>query len=184
MGAAFSTGGFFGAKAINSLDPRVSKARRYEREVRKNHALNVSKSDKVKISGGSRDVMFGGKHKYIEGFEMGPRDPGRGPITTTNTAKDLSKWPTYKHTLKSLANKTATPFTTEVSFSGMVDAIDLYNSYWAMGDTSYSAFSYNSNYAVNTVIYSAGGSVPGGLGWAPPFSTPPDSTPYFIYRGE
>ncbi|MFC1593868.1 toxin TcdB middle/N-terminal domain-containing protein [Candidatus Omnitrophota bacterium] len=184
MGAAFSTGGFFGAKAVNGLDPRVSKARQYEREVKRRHNLNVAKNDKVKISGGSRPVILGARHKYIEGWEMGPQKSGGDPITTTNTAKDLSKWPTYKHTVKALANKTADPFTMETSFSGMVDGIDLYNSYWVDKSSAYSPISHNSNYAVNTVVYSSGGSVPGGLGWCPQFNTPPDSTSYFIYRRE
>lgn len=56
------------------------------------------------------------------------------------------------------------------------DAVALYEQYW-VGE-SYSPISYNSNYAVNTVIYAAGGNVPGGLGWTPAFGTIPSSVFY------
>ena len=101
---------------------------------------------------------------------MGPARRGGGPITTTNTATDLSSWPTFDNTQGSFAAGTARTAIVEVSFSGLVEAIELYNSSWA-GTVSYSAFSYNSNYAVNTVIYAAGGTVPGGF-WAPEFRSP------------
>jgi hypothetical protein len=73
------------------------------------------------------------------------------------------------------ASGTARTVTAEVSFSGLVDAIDLYNGSWS-GSQPYSALSYNSNYAVNTVIYAAGGNTPGAL-WAPEFRS---STLYYL----
>lgn len=180
-GASFGTAGSVAAKAVGSLDPRIRNARKYEQEVKKMHNLNVNKSDKVKISGGARPVGNSiANHKFIDGFEMGPVTNKGGAITTTNTAGSVGKWDTFLNTQDAIGAGTVKPFSAEVSFSGMVDAIDLYNNYWA-GDTTYSPISYNSNYAVNTVIYAAGGSVPGGLGWAPAFNTLPASVnnPYY-----
>jgi hypothetical protein len=168
MGAAYSSAGFLGSYSINSLDPRAVKAREYERSARQMRALNVKKNDMVKIETGGRPV--GGtpaSHRFISGWEMGP--DGK-PITTTNTAKDIANWKTYQHTQSAFNNGTAKTTFTDISFSGLVDAIELYNSYWA-GSENYNALSYNSNYAVNTVIYAAGGNSPGVL-WAPEFRSP------------
>lgn len=101
---------------------------------------------------------------------------------TSNTIEDLSNWDTYKHTQSRTAKP---PRTVEVSASGLVDAKTLYEQNWVSANTNYSPGSYNSNYAVNSVIYSAGGSVPGGMGWTPEFRTPPASIFYpYIYRDE
>ncbi len=175
-GAAFSTAGFLTANAVGNLDPRVRTAKKYEQESKKLHDLNVSKSDKVKLNAVSRNV--GGtpaNHESLVGWEMGPQKAGGGPITTSTTANDIFEWPTFRHTQQAWADGTTNTVPVEVSASGLVDAINLYNNTWAGGDFSYNAFSYNSNYAVNTVIYSSGGSVPGGLGWSPQFNTPPPS---------
>ncbi|MDO8663129.1 MAG: SpvB/TcaC N-terminal domain-containing protein [Candidatus Omnitrophota bacterium] len=174
MGAAYSSAGFLGSYGANSLDPRAVQARAYEREVKQMHDLNVKKNDMVKIETGGRPVAgTGASHRFISGFEMGPKQPGGGPITTTNTVNDLSSWRTFKNTQDAFGTRTANTVTTEVSFSGLVDAIDLYNGSW--GGSQYSAFSYNSNYAVNTVIYAAGGNTPGAF-WAPEFRS---STLYY-----
>ena len=167
MGAAYSSAGFLGSYGLNSLDPKVVKARGYEREVRERHALNIKKNDMIKIPVGSRSAVGPAGHRFLEGWEMGPN---RGPIATTNTVKDLSGWDTNIATQKAGNARFAT---TEVSASGLVEAIALYEQTWVDSGTGYSAGSYNSNYAVNTVIYSAGGSVPGGLGWTPEFRTQP-----------
>jgi len=171
MGAAYSSAGFLGSNGLNSLDPRASHAGEYEREIKHRHDLNVKKNDMVRIETGSRPVAGPARHRFISGFEMGP-EYGSGLVATTNTATSLSKWPTYEHTQNAMQSGTARSVSTSVSFSGLVEAIDFYNSNWA-GSQNYNALSYNSNYAVNTVIYSAGGNAPGGLGWAPEFRTRP-----------
>lgn len=170
MGAAYSSAGFLGSYGGNSLDPRAVNARAYERASRQQRALSVARNDKIRLESGGRLVGRGpASHRFSSSGEMGPKSSKGGSITTTNTAESIADWDTYKHTQNALAGGKAPSTSVEVSFSGMVEAIDLYNQYW--GSQSYSAFSYNSNYAVNTMIYSAGGNAPGAL-WAPEFRSP------------
>ena len=179
MGAAYGAAGFAGTKTANSLDPRVRHAQRYQQEARARHALNLKKNDMIKIPISSRSAVGPAGHKFLPGWEMGPYG---GKIQTSNTIEDLSNWDTHKHTQSRTARP---PRTVEVSASGLVDAAALYEQNWVSTNTNYSPGSYNSNYAVNSVIYSAGGSVPGGLGWTPEFRTPPASVFYpYVYRDE
>ena len=183
MGAAYGSAGFLGSKAVNTLDPRVRQTQRLQREARARHALNSKKNDMIKIPLGSRSAIGPAGHRFLPGWEMGP-GPG-GKIYTSTTIKDLSKWDTHLTTQKAIASGNARFTTAEVSASGLVDAKALYDQNWVSTDTSYSAGSYNSNYAVNTVIYSAGGSVPGGLGWTPDSRISPSSVFYpYVYRDE
>ncbi|MFH1202246.1 MAG: RHS repeat-associated core domain-containing protein [Candidatus Omnitrophota bacterium] len=178
MGAAYGAAGFFGSKAGNCLDPRIRQAQKYEQEVRKMHALNSKNNDMIKIDVGARPAVGPADHRFLLKWEMGSRYPGSGPIETTNTMGDLSNWPTYRHTQSAIKSGMAHYATAEVSASGLVDAIALYEQYWVNTNTIYSGGSYNSNYAINTVIYSAGGTVPGGLGLTPAFGTVPASAFY------
>jgi RHS repeat-associated protein len=180
MGAAYGSAGFFGSKVGNSLDPRTRQAQARQREARARHALNSKKNDMIKIPVGSRDVSFFklAGHEFLPNWEMGP-GPG-GKIYTTNTVKDLSGWATHIETQSGAARGYTTA---EVSASGLVDAIEWYNQNWVNANTQYSPISFNSNYAVNTVIYAAGGSVPGGLGWTPPGGLVPSSVFYpYVHR--
>jgi RHS repeat-associated protein len=168
MGAAYSSAGFLGSYGINSLDPQVVKARAYERQARQLRAQTVKRNDMVKVPVGNRSVSFfkGAKHRFLPDWEMGPGNLD-GKIYTTNTVENLSDWKTHIETQNAIAAKTAGYSTTEVSASGLVEAIALYENTWARGST-YFGSAYNSNYAINTVIYSAGGDVPGAF-WAPEF---------------
>jgi len=168
VGAAYGAGGYLGTNVANNLNPRYRKSRIYEEKMKEIRALSLKKGDMVTKTIGSRDVGKGPfKHKFIDGYEMGPEYPG-GPIATTDTIQDLGNWKTHLTTQSSLGNGTAITTTVGVSASGLSAAQSLYNSTWAGGDT-YVGTSYNSNYAVNTVVYGAGGNVPGGLGLAPAF---------------
>jgi RHS repeat-associated protein len=175
MGAACASGGYLGTVAISQLDPRYRKAKAYERAVRKTRALNVKKTDQIKVTVASRSLGNRGKtlgrHRFLEAWEMGPENPS-GKIATSHTASDLSEstFPTHSNTQNAITGNTTAMATVEVSVSGLVEGMVLYEIYWG-GGTSYNAFSYNSNYAVNTVVYSAGGNVPGGLGYSPGFGT-------------
>jgi len=166
MGAAFAAAGFFAGKGANGLDSRRAKAANYKHESKKMHDLSVKKGDMVKKTVGSRKAVIDpAKHGFLEGWEMGS-DKSHN-IATSNTIEDLSAWDTHNHTQDAIKHGTARLATIKVSASGLVDAIALYENTWVRGGASYFGLSYNSNYAINTVIYSAGGSVPGGLGWMP-----------------
>lgn len=89
-------------------------------------------------------------------WEMGPDD--KGMIVTTNTVKDLSIWHTYLVTQKciELGGDYIRSKFVEVNKRGLLDAIKWYEGSWA-GKFKYSFYSYNENYAVDTIIYAAGG---------------------------
>lgn len=141
------------------------------------HDLNVKKNDMVKKDITSRGVIGPAGHETIDGIEMGPN--ARGIIKTSGTVEDIMNWNTHRHTQQALESGAFRTASAEVSSSGLVEAVALYEQYWVNTNTRYSPISYNSNYAVNTIIYSAGGSVPGGVGWNPPFGSVPPS----IYHG-
>jgi hypothetical protein len=146
------------------------------------HALNSKKNDMIKIPVGGRPVSFFklAGHEFLPDFEMGPLDR---MIQTSNTVKNLSEWPTYRETQAAIKGGTAQFTTAEVSASGLVDAIQWYKQSWVDTNTRYSGGSFNSNYAINTVIYAAGGNVPNVPGWYPAFGIIPSSIfhPY-IYQ--
>lgn len=71
----------------------------------------------------------------------------------------------------------------EVSASGLVDSQVWYEQNFVNTNTKYSPISGNSNFAINTVIYSAGGSVPNAPGWNPSFGSLTNSVFYpYSYR--
>ncbi|OGX47862.1 MAG: hypothetical protein A2216_01175 [Omnitrophica WOR_2 bacterium RIFOXYA2_FULL_45_12] len=172
MGAAYGSAGFFGSKAVNSLDPRVRQTQRHQRESSARHALSLKKNDMIKIPVGSRSAVGPAGHKFLSDWEMGP-GPGGKIYTST---KDLSKWDTQLSTQKAITSGNVRFTTTEVSASGLVEAIAWYEQNWV--GQNYSPVSFNSNYAVNTVIYAAGGNIPGGIGFNPPLGNVPSSVFY------
>lgn len=89
-------------------------------------------------------------------WEMGPDE--KGMIATTNTVNDFLIWQTHLVTQKYIesgGNYIRSKFV-EVNKRGLLDAIKWYEESW-VGKFKYSFYSYNENYAVNTVIYAAGG---------------------------
>lgn len=85
-------------------------------------------------------------------WEMGSDE--KGMIATTNTVNDLLIWQTHLVTQKCIAlggNYIRSKFV-EVNKRGLLDAIKWYEESW-VGKFKYSFYSYNENYAVNTVIY-------------------------------
>ena len=102
---------------------------------------------------------------------MGPLYPSRN-IATPAKAGDYSKWNTRGHTDSALNSGEALIVTTQVSASGIVEATILYEMYWT-NETTYSPFSFNSNYAAKTILYGAGANFPSGLGYTPAFGINP-----------
>lgn len=97
-------------------------------------------------------------------WEMGPF---KGRITTSNTVQDLSTWGTHITTQKAIATGAMSNTSIEISASGLQKAIGLYEESW-LGQL-YVGTNYNSNYAVNSVIYGGGGNAPENLGLTPGF---------------
>lgn len=89
-------------------------------------------------------------------WEMGPDD--KGMIVTTNTVKDLSTWHTHLVTQKciELGRNYLRSQIVGVNRQGLIDSVKSYEENFA-GKYKYSFYSYNENYAVDTVIYGAGG---------------------------
>jgi RHS repeat-associated protein len=144
----------------------------YEAGIKRLNALSVKNADKTTAIVGSRPLSEPpsstiGRHRYIRGragwFEMGP-DETTGLIEI-NGENSLGATAKYVNGYKSqLLEATVT-----VSQSGFNKAIDYYNAAWVKIPTQYSWKSYNSNYAVNSVIYGAGANVPENLGYTPGF---------------
>lgn len=90
-------------------------------------------------------------------WEVGPDKNGR--IITTNTVVDLSAWQTYLVTQKCLelgGDHVKAQFV-EVNKQGLIDSMNLYEKRW-VGE-KYIRSNHNENYAVETVIYGAGGDI-------------------------
>jgi hypothetical protein len=95
-------------------------------------------------------------------WEMGA-NPESHFIETTSTIQNLSKWDTHITTEKSLAlgGSYIRSFNVDVNVWGLQEAIGVYETTF-VGKVHYNALNHNSNYAVNSVIYGAGGDVPVG----------------------
>ena len=107
-------------------------------------------------------------------WEMGPEN---GLIQTTNTVGNLNNWGTHGTTQRSLAlgGDYIESLQISVNADGLQEAIALYEIMIA-GNFEYSAFNHNSNFAVNSVLYGAGGDIPLGgnaVGRAPGFPDAP-----------
>lgn len=164
----------------------TAKANEFAGEMQTRHALNVNQRDTTvggisrplaKNKAGDPGSLTGPRHDAIVsdklsngGWEMGPQD---GIIQTTNTADNLSGWGTHITTEKSLGlgGSYARSFDAQVNFNALQENISLYETTFA-GKFSYNALNHNSNFAVNSVIYGAGGDVPVGYR-APGFPTTP-----------
>ena len=90
-------------------------------------------------------------------WEMGSDESGN--IVTTHTVSNLSDWREHKITQQCL--KLGGDYIKSqrvcINRSGLLDAIKAYESHWV--GQKYSKFSYNENYAVQSVIYAAGGKI-------------------------
>ncbi|MBI3617463.1 MAG: hypothetical protein HY210_04500 [Candidatus Omnitrophica bacterium] len=155
---------------------RDLKAAKWEEYIATQRALNVKKNDMVKVDIPARyltepDAEMSGtmanfRHRAIRGngigFDMGPDSPIRGQITIGTPASPTRSYVTTDAYIQGFpgAYRSAT---VEVSYSGLVDVITAYQNTWT--GQPYNPFSYNSNYAVDTIIYGAGGRVPENLGW-------------------
>jgi hypothetical protein len=90
-------------------------------------------------------------------WEAGPDKDGK--ITTTDTVANLSEWQVHKVTQKciELCGDYIKEEFVGVNRNGLLEGIKLYESAWV--GQKYSRYSQNENYAVDTVIYSAGGNI-------------------------
>ncbi len=90
-------------------------------------------------------------------WEMGP-DPN-GKIITTNTVQDLPSWHTHMVTQKciDLGGDYINSESMEIKKQGLIDAIAMYEKHWV--GQKYDFSSYNENYAIESVIYAAGGNL-------------------------
>ena len=166
---------FQNGKAGNGfVSNRDLKAAEWERYSQKQHALNINKADKIKVNVVSRylkdpdsdmsGTMATFRHRGIRGdgvgFDMGPL---KGKITTATD--ESANFDTFLRTSEYLSDysQAVKVISTEVSKSGLSNMIQGYNNTWS--GTDYRFYNYNSNYAVDTIIYGAGGNVPENLGW-------------------
>ena len=125
--------------------------------------------DRIQITAGSRPVSGTDlRHRFTRGgpggaFEMGP-DATSGLIEI-NGENSLAETDRY------LAESIERVITTnvEVSKSGFIAAQRIYTAAWT--DVPYHASYCNSNYAINTLIYGAGGNIPENLGATPQFKS-------------
>ncbi len=156
----------------------------YEVKIKAMHSLNVNQKNAT-VERISRPLgsTTGPRHNAILSkdlpngkFEMGPYGKDN-LIQTTDTVGDLLSWDIHQTTETSLAlgGRYIESFQVGVNRQGLAEAINLYNQTFA-GNFQYNALNHNSNYAVNSVIYGAGGNIPRGgqaIGRAPGFPDAP-----------
>ena len=90
-------------------------------------------------------------------WEMGPDESGN--IVTTHTVHNRLDWREHKITQKclELGGDYIKSQKVGINRNELLDAINLYEGHWV--GQKYSKFSYNENYAVQSVIYAAGGKI-------------------------
>ena len=91
-------------------------------------------------------------------WEMGSDESGN--IVTTHTVSNLSDWREHKITqeCRELGGDYIKSQRVGINRNGLLDAIKVYESHWV--GQKYSKFTYNNeNYAVQSVIYAAGGKI-------------------------
>lgn len=90
-------------------------------------------------------------------WEVGPDENGN--IVTTHTVTNISEWREHKITQKciELGGDYIRLQLAGVNKQGLLDSLKLYEENW-VGE-KYSRYSYNENYAVESVIYGAGGNL-------------------------
>lgn len=151
---------------LHGVDTRAQSAKAYQQKIIALRADCKDRPDKVfkivgdrYLAGKSGDPgKFGPKHRFIglrDPWEMGPY---KGMINTSNTVEDLSTWGTHITTQRAIASRAINIYRTNVSASGLKEAQALFEQYFA--GQRYMMDDRNSNFAVNTVIYGAGGHVP------------------------
>ena len=159
------------AQAVAQYRTRTTLANRYRQDLGQVRALSLKATDRVDLTAGARPVAGVAGHRYDAApngnrFEMGPFGPTRS-IATSNTVDDLTVWGTSKATQTAIAAGATQTATVNVSASGFVTSMALYEAYF--GGQPYNAFSYNSNFAADSAIYGAGGPDVN-LGFTPSFS--------------
>lgn len=187
-GIGFITGGVLGytyqsgmQDFVHGFNSREYNIKLYEQKIKVLRPDAKMRPDQIKAMVGARHLSMGKpdtlwpagpNHKFIGVrtldaiWEMGPDLSGK--IATSTSIKDLGSWGTHLTTQEAIASGAFTAATTQVSASGLSEAIGLYDTYFVKTGMSYLAKNHNSNYAVNTVIYGAGGNSPE-IGWAPGF---------------
>lgn len=142
----------------------------YRSGIRHLNSLYVNKTDTT-VTVGSRPIeneVLGGKMGYRHRFSRGIGDGFEmGPDTSGNIEVNGRAYATTQTYIDSNSSALMTT-TVEVNASGFNRAVNYYTAMWA--GTPYDGGSYNSNYAVNSVIYGAGGDVPKNLGKTPQFA--------------
>ena len=163
----------------HNANVRQQITQKYEAQIRALRTNSSIKPDKVSVIVGSRYLSdkslnpgtFGAKHSFIgtsNPWEMGPF---RGNIVTSDTSGNLSDWGTHITTTRAISSGAISSTTVQVSASGLREAMDIYGKAWS--GLPYNALDHNSNYAVGSVIYGAGGDAPDNLGWTPGFPDRP-----------
>jgi len=150
----------------------LSREEIYEGGIKRLRVKSLQANDKVKGTAGSRPLgdppgKGGFRHRYIREpvwFEMGP-DSQTGTIEIMGEGS-------FGTTQKYFNGHTSQLMETSiiVSKSGLDKAIAYYKAAWVDLPAEYCKYSpikYNSNYAVNSVIYGAGGDIPTNLGNTP-----------------
>ncbi|MBU1121609.1 MAG: hypothetical protein KKF54_02790 [Candidatus Omnitrophica bacterium] len=140
--------------------------------IKAKRALNIDKKNTtVKVvyrplgdAQGNPGSRLGPKHMAIVSdqlkngkWEMGPKE---GIIQTTNTVGDLELWGTHVTTEKAISagGGYAPTYDIKVNISALRETIILYEETFV--GMQYDPINHNSNYAVNSVIYGAGGDTP------------------------
>ena len=176
-------------KSFNSWNERNQIIKDYETNLIDNRkeALGQGVFDTTEFY--SREVQATGnilKHDALKSsvfkngvWEMGPE--GR-LIQTSNTVSDLSRWSTHQATAYAISSG-AKPLTIQVNSGMLSKSAGLFDRTFA-GKVNYIASSYNSNYAINSVLYGAGANIKSPLGYggfrAPGF---PTISPY-LYKNK
>lgn len=165
----------------------------YEQKIKALYDMTVNKADTTvrvisrplgKNAAGDPGSLTGPRHNAIisDNLPKGKWEMGsfgeKGLINTTNTVENLSEWGTHITTEKSLAlgGRYARSFTVGVNRSGLLQAMEYYDTLIA-GQYEYSAGvynSFNSNYAVNSLIYGGGADYQGNSYRAPGFPDGPE----------
>ena len=134
----------------------------YKAGVKHMRSLTISRTDRFGVTVGARKAVGPFGHRYIRtqtgGFEAGPDDNWNMKV---NPAKTVATTDSY------IASGDVTSTSVGLSRSGLNEMTSYYKCMW---EGSPYTGTYNSNYAVNSVIYGSGGDVPQNLGWTPQFA--------------
>jgi RHS repeat-associated protein len=141
----------------------LSRREIYEDGIRRIHALNANKADRIPVAVGDRPLGEppggAGRHRFMRwnggGFDMGPNAENGG--IQINEPRSVATTNDYLSSCSQNVNAEIM----QLSSSGLNQAISYYDAAWS--GQSYHFYSCNSNYAVNTIVYGAGGNSPNTL---------------------